>query len=201
MDEQELARLRERLCAAEDAALTEAIELYEVSIRRFISFRVDARLSSRLDPSDIFQDFYLAARSRLQHFSKAHSLSPLGWLRQIAGQTIIDLERRHLGADCRSLARERSPTGFDFASSTCDSLASLLAGNATSPSQVALRNERAARIREKLTEMNEIDREVIAMRHFEELSNDEVADVLQITKAGASNRYVRAMGRLAALAG
>lgn len=199
MNDPEIQQLKDRLSGGDTSALDDAFSTYRNHLLRFVAFRMDHRLTSRLDASDVVQEVYLAALQRLVHFPKVHSLSPLGWLRHVTGQTLIDLERRHLGAECRKISRETSPADFDYANSTCASLALLIAGNATSPSQVALRNERAEQIQQMLSQMNETDREVIALRHFEELSNDEVAEVLEITKAGASNRYVRAMARLAGL--
>ena len=144
---------------------------------------MDSLLRKRLDPSDVVQEVFLAARQRLPKFKDIHTLTPLGWLRHVAGQTLIDLERHHLRAQRRAVGREKRPAGGDWSESTSQSLAAMLAGDLTSPSQAAVRDERANLIYSILESMDEIDREVIALRHFEELTNDEVAEVIGLTKA------------------
>jgi RNA polymerase sigma-70 factor (ECF subfamily) len=111
-------------------------------------------------------------------------------------QTLIDIHRRHLGAQGRDAAREVAIESWRFPVATSVSLASVLAGDLTSPSQAAMRDERAARLHQALEQMDEVDREVLALRHFEDLSNQEVAEALGISQKAASMRYVRALERL-----
>jgi RNA polymerase sigma-70 factor (ECF subfamily) len=116
------------------------------------------------------------------------------WLRLIAQQTLIDLHRRHLGARMRSALQER-------VLAQSQSLSGFLAGKLTTPSQAMMREERRQQLQQALDSMDEIDREVLVLRHFEELNNKEVAELLAISENAASNRYVRALGRLKGMLG
>ncbi len=159
-----------------------------------VRFRMDHRLSGRVDPDDILQEAYLEIARRIQDYLDQPTVPIFVWMRQITWQVMVDTHRRHLVAQARNINQEASRIpGMGV---TSVSLAARLVGKLTSPSQVAIREERLARVREALDEMDEMDREVLALRHFEQLSNNEVADVLGLQKAAASNRYVRALSRL-----
>jgi RNA polymerase sigma-70 factor (ECF subfamily) len=190
LDDDELtARLR----AGDDEPFAPLFESHRERLRRMVHFRMDPRLFGRIDPEDVVQEIYLAAQQRLHAFrSDGHPL-PL-WLRMVGQQTLIDLHRRHLGAGKRSAAKERA-----FANSQC--LSGFVAGTLTSPSQAAIRDEWKKQLNEALESMDEIDREVLTLRHFEDLSNKEVAELLGIGENAASNRYVRALTRLKGLLG
>lgn len=187
--------LRERLTAGDEAALAEAFSLHRDRLWRMIRFRMDARLLSRVDADDILQEAYLAASQRVEHYLKKPDTSLFVWLRQIAGQTLIDVHRRHIGAKMRDAGREVSMHAR-MPQATSISLAAQLLGRLTSPSQAALRDELAIQLEEALAQMEPIDQEILALRHFEELSNREVAEVLNIQQKAASIRYVRAIARL-----
>jgi RNA polymerase sigma-70 factor (ECF subfamily) len=160
-----------------------------------IRFRLDPRLERRVDPEDVLQEVYLSAADRLRHFEGDSPQSFFIWLRLIAGQTLVDIHRRHIGAQVRAAGREES-IGPSHPGATSTSMASLLAADRTSPSQAAIRAEMSRRIEEAMEGMDPIDREVLALRHFEELGNGEVAEALGIGEKAASIRYVRALGRL-----
>ena len=187
------AALLARLRGGEDAALAPLFEAQRDRLVRMIHFRLDPRLIGRIDPEDVVQEVFLAAQQRLYAF-RAETRSLPFWLRLVAQQTLIDLHRRHLGAGMRSAARER-------ALAQSQSLSGFVAGNLTSPSQAAMRDELRQQLQAALESMDEIDREVLVLRHFEELSNKEVAELLSIGENAASNRYVRALGRLKGLLG
>ncbi|MDA0808748.1 MAG: sigma-70 family RNA polymerase sigma factor [Planctomycetota bacterium] len=175
-------------------AIAEVFSRHRDKLQRMVRFRLDRRLYGRVDTADVLQDVWLETSRRIDDYTSNPAVPFFVWVRQIAYQTIIDLHRRHLGAQKRNASQEVS-----IAKSNCDtsvSIAAQLAGNLTSPSNVAMRGERLARLREALDSMDEIDREVLALRHFEELSNNEVAEILGIQKTAASNRYVRALKRL-----
>jgi RNA polymerase sigma-70 factor (ECF subfamily) len=122
------------------------------------------------------------------------------WLRFLTLQRMQALQRTHLGAAMRDVSQEVSLTHGDlFASS--ESMAGQLVGHVTSPSQAAMRRELQDRLRAALDEMDALDREVLALRHFEELTNNEVAGVLGITREAASKRHVRALKRLRSILG
>ena len=184
----------EMLKSGDADAIAEVFSRHRDKLQRMVRFRLDRSLYGRVDTADVLQDVWLETSRRIEDYTSNPAVPFFVWIRQIAYQTIIDLHRRHLGAQKRNVSQEVS-----IAKSNCDtsvSIAAQLAGNLTSPSNVAMRGERLARLREALDSMDEIDREVLALRHFEELSNNEVAEILGIQKTTASNRYVRALKRL-----
>jgi RNA polymerase sigma-70 factor (ECF subfamily) len=161
-----------------------------------VNFRLHPRLRGRIDPDDVLQDAWLRAVDRIADFVRGASQSPLIWFRMIVSQTLLDLERRHLGSAKRSAERERSMHGHWNGDSTSTSLAFHLAGQLPSPSSVAANAEMVGRLDVALQGMDAIDREILALRHFEELTNAETARVLELSEQAASARYVRAMRRL-----
>jgi RNA polymerase sigma-70 factor (ECF subfamily) len=188
------SEIRSRLERGDEGALGEVFSRHRDRLWRVVHFRMDRRLRGRLDPDDVLQEGYLAAAKRLQHYEA--SVSPFVWLRGIVLQTLIDLHRRHLGAKMRNAARDLQIGALRYPEATSTSLAFQLAGDFTSPSQAAARAEVFGMVEEAIEEMKPVDQEVLALRHFEELSNAEVAEVLEIEPNAASNRYVRALRRL-----
>lgn len=186
----------ERLNRGDSQALAELFAQHRDGLRRMVALRLDHRLNGRVSPSDVLQEAYIDALKRVPHYLARPELPFVGWLRLIVGQRLIEVHRQHLGAQARD-ARNEVPLQRGFwpgASSTC--LAAHLVGHLTSPSQAAMRHESLALLEEALNRMDPLDREVLVLRHFEELSNNEVAELLGIQKAAASKRYVRALGRL-----
>ncbi|MFT5328814.1 MAG: RNA polymerase sigma-70 factor (ECF subfamily) [Planctomycetaceae bacterium] len=184
----------EMLKSGDADAIAEVFSHHRDKLQRMVRFRLDRRLYGRVDTADVLQDVWLETSRRIEDYTSNPAVPFFVWVRQLAYQIIIDLHRRHLGAQKRNVSQEVS-----IGKSNCDtsvSIAAQLAGNLTSPSNVAMRGERLARLREALDGMDEIDREVLALRHFEELGNNEVAEILGIQKTTASNRYVRALKRL-----
>jgi RNA polymerase sigma-70 factor (ECF subfamily) len=191
-EEELLARLR----AGGQAALAELFADHRARLRRMVAWRLDPRLNGRLDPSDVLQEVYLDAVRRLDGYLDRPGL-PVGlWLRLLTGRRLLELHRQHLGARMRSAGQEVSLNGKEWAWASAPSLAAQLVGHLTSPSQAAARAETAAGLTRALEEMDAIDREVLILRHFDELTNNEVAELLGLQKAAASNRYVRALKRL-----
>lgn len=160
-----------------------------------IAFRMDRRLNARIDASDVVQESFLDAHKRLRHFVAKPDQSFFVWLRTIAFQRLIDLHRTHLGAQGRSVSREASPTPRGPVDATTACIAAELIADCTSPSHAAMRVELSERLERALDSMDAVDREIIALRHFEELSNSEVSQVLELDKSTASKRYVRALRR------
>ncbi len=163
---------------------------------RMISFRLDPRLHGRIDADDILQEAWLATVQRIDHFLADATRSIFVWFRLIVSQTLIDLHRRHLGTQKRNAALEFSINRGWSSSSTSSALSFHLLGHLTSPSQAALREELSNQLQDSLQSMNEIDREVLALRHFEQLSNKETAQILGISDQASSDRYMRALARL-----
>lgn len=185
------ARLRAR-----PEALTEVFDAYRERLLRMIAFRLDPRLVGKLDAEDVLQDVFLETTRRVADFLKSPTVPFFVWLRQLASQILIDTHRRYLGAERRDIRRE-----LRFPHSAGGSLSSLLsasqlADSLTSPSQCAIRQEACDELQTALARLPEGDREVLVLRHLEELSNNEVAQVLGIDKYAASKRYLRALERL-----
>lgn len=189
------AELLQRVKQGDKQALAELYSQYRDRLWRIVNFRLDARLLGRVDADDILQEAYLAAAQRIKHYLDDNSHSFFIWLRLIANQTLIDVHRRHLGAQMRDASRDMSIHAH-YAQATSMSIASQLLGNFTSPSQIAMRDEVSGQLDKAIETMEPIDREVLALRHFEELTNSEVAEVLGIQQKAASIRYVRALKRL-----
>ena len=191
--------IRLRLKENAPQVLAEEFSRHRDRLWRMVDFRLDPALAGRVDPDDVLQEAWLAAAQRVQHFIDNESLSMFMWLRLIVGQTVVDLQRRHLGAKMRDAYREQPIHATGLSRTTAVSLVARLLGTYTSPSQAVVRDERARQLRESIDSMDEMDREILAMRHFEELTNGEVAQALGIQETAASNRYVRAMRRLKAI--
>lgn len=173
---------------------------FKERLRRIIRFRLDYRLASRISDSDVIQECYVRAAKRLEKFLENPEYPFFVWLRMQANQQVADLHRKHLMAEKRDARREIDLQAKpEFSNQTSVQLAAHLVAQMTSPSKLVQRSEEIAALEESLNEMNEMDREVIALRHFEELSSQETAQVLNIDPAAASKRYVRALKRLKAI--
>ena len=188
--------IRQALATDGQLALAGYFESFRARLAKIVSFRLDHRLGGRVSTSDVLQEAYVRAAKRLDHFLSNDDMPLFVWLRMEVQQQLVDLHRMHLAAEKRDVRKERVRLGFADASGTSRAMAWELSAQITSPSQWLRRAERLAWLETTLNEMNELDREVIALRHFEELSNDEAAQVLQISSAAASTRYLRALKRL-----
>ena len=188
--------LTQRLRAGEVQALAELFAMHQARLWRMVNFRLDRRLLGRVDPDDVLQDGYLAAAQRIQHYAAVTAMSPFVWLRLIVSQTLVDVHRHHLGAQLRDAGREVAIQAGGGEQTTSASLAIHLADSLTSPSQAAQRAEAIVQVEKAIADMDPIDQEVLALRHFEELTNGEVAEVLGIQRKAASIRYFRAIRRL-----
>ncbi len=185
-----------RVIDGDHDALAELFSEHRDRLWRMINFRLDPRLHGRVDADDILQEAWLAAVQRIDHFLADATRSTFVWFRLIASQTLIDLHRRHLGTQKRNAALEFSIHRGWSSDSTSSALSFHLLGHLTSPSQAALREELSNQLQASLQTMNEIDREVLALRHFEQLSNKETAQILGISDQASSDRYMRALARL-----
>ncbi|MCA9062722.1 MAG: sigma-70 family RNA polymerase sigma factor [Planctomycetaceae bacterium] len=185
-----------RVIEGDEDALAELFSQHHDRLWRMISFRMDPRLHGRVDADDVLQEAWLAIVQRINHFLQDASRSIFVWFRLIACQTLVDIHRRHLNTQKRSAASEFSIDRGWNSSSTSFSLSFHLLGHLTSPSQAALREELSNKLREALETMKEIDREVLALRHFEQLTNRETAQILGISEQASSDRYIRALARL-----
>ena len=169
---------------------------HRARLRRMVRLRLDRRLQGRVDPSDVLQEAHLDVARRAKEYVADPAMPAFLWLRYITGQRLQDVHRKHLGAQMRNADLEVSLHRGYLPQATSASLAELLLGRLTSPTRAARRAEMQVRLQDVLNAMDPIDREVLTLRHFEELSNGEAAQVLGLTKSAASNRYMRALLRL-----
>jgi RNA polymerase sigma-70 factor (ECF subfamily) len=187
-----LARFR----GSDSEALGELFELHRERLWRMLFVRLDSRLRSRVAPDDVLQETFLDVARRIGEYLDRPSVPFYVWLRFLTIQRMQMMQRAYLGAQARDVSRELSRDGADLSFASSDSMAGQLVSHMTSPSQAAIRRELQDRLRAALDEMDPLDREVLALRHFEELGNNEVAEVLGIGKDAASKRHVRALKRL-----
>ena len=185
-----------RLRAGDPAAAGELFAAARDRLKRMVRLRLDRRLQGRLDASDVLQEAFLDVQKKAPEFAAKPDLPAYLWLRLVTAERLLALHRHHLGTKMRDAGQEVSLLAGGPPAASTHSLANLLLGRLTSPTQAAVRAERQVRLQEALNGMDPLDREILALRHFEELSNAEAAAVLGLTKTAASNRYIRALKRL-----
>ncbi len=176
-------------------ALAKLVQEHEPRLVRMVELRLDASLRRRLDPADVVQEALLEAVRRFPEWCPQQGLPFHVWLRLITAQSLAAAQRRHLGASMRDALHE-VPLQPSRSGISIGNAADAFAASITSPSDAAQREELRARVLLALEGLDELDREVVALRHFEGLSNEEVAAELSITPEAASKRFVRALLRL-----
>ncbi len=197
----DLQDLLARLQQGDQLALAELFARHRDRLGRMVAFRLDERLRGRVAASDVLQEAYIDALKRLPHYQAEPGMPFFLWLRWVTVQRLIEVHRQHLGARIRDAGREVSIDRGESPEASSARMVELI-GDLTSPSQAAQRAETMGQLQQALDGLEPMDREVLALRHFEELSNQETAAVLGIQPAAASKRYVRALERLReALAG
>jgi len=192
----EVGRLLKGAAAGDPEAWRALFDRDRERLRRMIALRMDRRLLRRVDPSDVIQEAHVEAMTRLPEYLQQSNLPFFLWLRLLVGQRLTLLHRRHLGARARDAGRELALYQGAVPEATSAALAARLLGHLTQPSAAAVRAERKIRIETALNAMDPLDREVLALRHFEQLNNGEAAQALGLSKSAASKRYVRALHRL-----
>ena len=201
-DDKEIEDLLRR--AQADASATDELwECYRPALRRMIGLRWIAL--RRVDASDVVQDVLFKASQRLAEYLRNPAMPFHLWLRQIARDHVIDAHRRHRQAGKRSLDRERSLTGIGPGGFSDDQsslgLAEQLKDPALTPAAEVLRRELQSRFHAALLRLEDDDREIVLLRHFEQLSNCEAAQVLGLSEPAAGMRHLRALRRLRAILG
>jgi len=192
----ETQQLLDRARAGDAAARDALLARHRESVRRMIELRLDPAIAQRLDASDVVQEVLLEANRRLHDYLAAPAMPFHLWLRHMARDHIIDAHRRHHRAQKRGVERERPLARPDWAERSSLDLASQLVNPEHTPASAAIRHELERRLHEAIAQLDDDDREVILMRHFEQLANQEVAQALGLTDAAASMRYLRALRRL-----
>jgi RNA polymerase sigma-70 factor (ECF subfamily) len=188
--------LIERLQSGDRSAVSDQFAANRQRLKRMVALRMDRRLNGRIDASDVIQEAYLDAARRLDEYVQNPVIPFFLWLRLLTIQKLAELHRRHLGTKARDAGRDISLYSGPVPQAESRILAEKLVGRLSSPSSRAMRDERKLRLQEALDQLDPLDREVIALRHFERLSNKEVAQVMELSISGASSRYVRAMLKL-----
>jgi RNA polymerase sigma-70 factor (ECF subfamily) len=164
-----------------------------------ISFRLDPRLRGRIDATDVMQEALLAATSRRAEFFAQSAQSLFLWLRWMVGNTLLALHRHHLGVQMRDARRELHFEGVPHPTDpegTRAALVEQLSGDSMGPTTAARKAEVTDRLNEALGRMDPVDREVLALRHYEQLTSAETAEALGIQERAAAKRYTRALERL-----
>ncbi|MGE3808266.1 MAG: sigma-70 family RNA polymerase sigma factor [Gemmataceae bacterium] len=191
----ETREILDRVRSGQPEAVDQLLNRHREPVRRMIGLRLDPALAARVDASDIVQEVMLEASKRLGDYLKNPGMPFHLWLRHLAKDHIIDAHRRHRQAQRRSVDREKALQANWPDRSSLD-LAGELIDRELTPASAALRQELQRRLRSVLEEMGEDDREVLLMRHFEQMSNQEVADALGLSEAAAGMRHLRALRRL-----
>jgi RNA polymerase sigma-70 factor (ECF subfamily) len=177
-------------------AVNRLMERHRDSLRRMVQLRLDQKIQRRIDVSDVVQDVLVEANRRLQDYLANPVMGFHLWLRQIAQDRIIDAHRRHRVSAKRSVDRERPlaiPAAGDHSTM---GLAAQLAGRDLTPAAAATQAEMAKLVEAAIAKLPDQDCEIIIMRHYEQLTNQEIAQALSLTEPAASMRYLRAIRRL-----
>jgi RNA polymerase sigma-70 factor (ECF subfamily) len=177
-------------------AVEQLLARHREPVRRMIDLRLDPAIVQRVDASDVVQDVMLEASRRLQDYLKNPTMPFLLWLRHLAKDHLIDAHRRHHQAQKRGVNREQPLHRPAWADQSSLELAGQLVDGERTPASEAIQQELQRRLHDAIAQLDDVDREVILMRHFEQLSNQEVAQALELTEPASSMRYLRAVRRL-----
>lgn len=194
-DERESDDLLRRAEGGERAARDELFARNRERLKRFVCLRLDRRLAARVDPSDVVQETLAEAHRKMDDYLRGRPLPFYPWLRQIAWDKLVELHRRHVRAQRRSVTREEA-IDLPLAEESGAELAERLAARGSSPSGRLVRAEAKQRVQAALERLSADDREVLVMRHLEQLKISEIAAVLGISEAAVQSRYRRAAERL-----
>ncbi len=192
----ETDRLLQRAAGGDEESWGTLLTRHEGKLRRMVSLRMDQRMQGRVDSQDIVQEAYLEVSKLRADYLRQPALPFVLWLRGIVGNKLRELHRHHLGTQMRDAGREVPLYHGAMPEATSAALAARLLGHATRPSEAAARAEAKALLLAALNAMDPIDREILALRHFEQLTPAETAQVLGIKEKAAGMRYVRAIKRL-----
>lgn len=176
--------------------LTSLLEQNRDRLKRIVRLRLDGRLQGRIDESDVIQEAFTEAAERFADFDQKQECSPFVWLRFLTLQKLAQLHRHHFKVQARTVNKEVSPRVNPQLAASSSIMAIEFAGAETTPSQVAMAKELQETVAGSLEKLDPSDREILAMRHYEHLSNQEASEVLDISTDAAYKRYVRALKRL-----
>ena len=188
--------LIDRAARGDEQALRDVFVGYRNRLKRMVHLRMSRRLAGRIDDSDVLQEAFLDASRKLADYASEPRLPLFLWLRHLTGLKLTEIHRRHLGTQLRDADRELSLHRGGLPEANSMSLAAQLLGKLTSPSRAAVKAETRLIVQEALNQMDPIDREILALKHFEQLSLAEIAQILNLSKSGAGSRYLSAIKRL-----
>jgi RNA polymerase sigma-70 factor (ECF subfamily) len=188
-DSNQTAALLESVAAGDRAALDRLLRLHRPYLKRVVQMRMDSALTTRVDASDVVQETQVVIAQRINDFIERRPTSFRVWIRRKVLEQLTDHRRRHVGAQKRTVYRERSLSDV----SSIEIARTLLS---QTPSQILRKIELQDQVSRLIRQLNENDREVLTLRHAEGLSNAEVADLLDIDPNTARQRYGRALRRL-----
>lgn len=189
----------ELLAGAKDGnndAVERLLDRHRDSLRRMIGMRLDKKITRRVDVSDVVQDVLVEANRRLQDYLANPVMAFHLWIRQIAKDRIIDAHRRHRVSAKRSIDREQPLVAQGAVDRSTIELAGQLCDPELTPAAAATQHEMALHVQGAIELLDDRDREIILMRHYEQLTNQEIAESLSLTEPAASMRYLRALKRL-----
>jgi RNA polymerase sigma-70 factor, ECF subfamily len=177
-------------------AVDRLLDRHRDSLRKLIGMRLDQKIMRRIDVSDVVQDVLIEANRRLQDYLENPVMAFHLWIRQIAKDRIIDAHRRHRVSAKRSIDREQALATAGPVDQSTIELVGQLRDPALTPAAAATQREMAFHVQAAIGELEERDREIIWMRHYEQLSNQDIAAALDLTEPAASMRYLRALKKL-----
>lgn len=197
----ETNRVLQQAAQGDGQVLGSLLSRHRTRLCRMIALRLDRRLQGRIDPSDVIQEAYLEAAARLAEYLRNPSMPFFLWLRFLTGQKLVSLHRHHLGVQMRNASQQVALYDGSLPEASSAALAAQLLGHDIRPSEAAIHAEMKIRVREALDSMHPLDREVLALRHFEQLNRAEIAQVLGVSDSAARKRYLRALERLRQILG
>lgn len=196
-NEVKIEALIDRAAQGDQSACTQLFSTYREPLLRMVRLRMDRKLSTRVDASDVVQEANIEAVRRLPEYARSgKKMDFFLWLRWIANDKLIDAHRYHIGTQKRQVGQEVSIFARPLAEATSYALAEHLLGRLASPSEALKTAETKLAVENALNKLDPVDREVLVLRHFEQLTNQQTAAVLGLQKSGASRRYVAALTRL-----
>lgn len=198
-DDAALAVLVQQAAGGDQRAVDDLLSQFRPRLKRMVHLRLSRRLQGRVDDSDVIQEAYLDVSRKLPEYAVNPQLPFFLWLRNLVGLKLTEVHRRHLGTQMRDADQEVSLHRGALPEANSMSLAAHLLGTMTTASEAAIKAETRIFVQEALNGMDPIDREILALKHFEQLSTSEIAQVLGLSKAGAGGRYLRAIKRLRAV--
>jgi RNA polymerase sigma-70 factor (ECF subfamily) len=195
-DSTNITPLLDRAARGDRTAVDQLFDRFRDRLKRMVRLRISPHLRSRLDESDVLQESYLELSKRLDEYLRNPGVPFFLWLREMTVLKLTELHRHHLGTQKRDARRELSLHAGAMPGASSVALAEQLLGRLTSPSQAAVKAEQRLRLQEALNAMDDVDREILALRHFEQLTNEETSQILGLPKSTTSDRHLRAIKRL-----